>query len=228
MVALFVVLTIVVCIAVDSVIQWKKAKREVASEVPKNWPSPTYAFETLRAPEGLFFDSGHTWVEVSPDGTAHIGPDGFVTSVVGRIDSVELPALGAEVRRGDSLFAISQGDRVAEFKSPVDGVVRAIDERLARHPDEMRLDPYGEGWVCSIKPRNLAANLKRLRIAEDARKWLKDEAQQFKEFFASRPLQNATIGQVLQDGGQLTGGVLELLDDETWRVFNQEFLKPDE
>jgi hypothetical protein len=135
-----------------------------------------------------------------------------------------LPEVGAEVCRGERLFTIRQGDRVAEFKSPVDGIVRAVDEKLARRPDAMKTDPYREGWVCTISPRNLAANLKRLRIAEEAREWLKDEASQFKEFFAARPIQNATIGQVLQDGGQLAGGVLEFLDDETWRLFTEEFL----
>ena len=34
------------------------------------------------------------------------------------------------------------------------------------------------------------------------------------------------LGQVLQDGGQLTGGVLEFADDGTWKQFNEMFLRP--
>jgi hypothetical protein len=83
------------------------------------------------------------------------------------------------------------------------------------------------GWVCSISPKNLAANLKLLRIADEAKAWLKSEVERFQEFFAARPLENTALGQVLQDGGLPTGGVLELMDDETWKLFGEEFLRPD-
>jgi glycine cleavage system H protein len=223
MIALFVILTIVVCIAVDSIVQYRRARREGELE-PKEWAGPVYAFEKVRTPEGLFFDDGHTWVQLAPDGTASIGADGFATSVIGRVDGIDLPKVGAEVRRGDRLFALRQGDRVAEFKAPIDGFVSSIDEELARRPDCVKTAPFTEGWICSLSPKNLAQNLKRLRIAEDARDWMHDEIEQFKHFFAARPLENVTVGQVLQDGGQLTGGVLEFMDDETWRLFNERFL----
>ena len=68
-------------------------------------------------------------------------------------------------------------------------------------------------------------NLKKLRIAEEARDWLQEEAERFQDFFAARPLQQTALGTVMQDGGQPTGGVLEWMDDETWRRFNDEFLR---
>lgn len=224
MIALFVILTIVVCIAMDSIVQYRRAKREGELE-PAKWAGPVYAFEKVHAPEGLFFDAGHTWVQLEPDGTANVGADSFATSVIGRVDSVELPKVGCEVRRGDKLFAIRQGDRIAEFKAPIDGIVSSVDEDLARRPDAIKSAPFTEGCVCSLSPKNLAAGLKRLRIAEDARDWLGGEIEQFKKFFAARPLTNVTVGQVLQDGGQLTGGVLEFMDDETWNEFNERFLR---
>jgi len=47
-------------------------------------------------------------------------------------------------------------------------------------------------------------------------------------FFAARPLENTALGQVLQDGGLPTGGVLELMDDETWKLFGEEFLRSED
>ena len=87
-------------------------------------------------------------------------------------------------------------------------------------------DPYKEGWVCSLMPRNLAKNLKQLRTAEDAKIWLREEARRFQEFFAAGPLENLRLGHVMQDGGDLAGGVLEYSDDETWKKFNEMFLRP--
>jgi glycine cleavage system H protein len=226
MVALFVILTIVVCVMADSVVQWAKAKKEGAQAPDRLVPA--YAFEDVSAPAGVFLDPGHTWLHLTHSGTAHVGVDGFAQKVMGRIDGVELPAVGDEVRRGDKLFAIRQGDRTAVFNAPIDGVVKAVDEALARHPEAINADPYAMGWICSLSPKNLAANLKRLRVAEEAKSWLKSEVERFQEFFAARPLENMALGQVLQDGGQPTGGVLELMDDETWNLFAEQFLRADD
>jgi hypothetical protein len=114
------------------------------------------------------------------------------------------------------------------FNAPIDGVVKAVDQALARHPEAINADPYAMGWICSLSPKNLAANLKRLRVAEEAKSWLKSEVERFQEFFAARPLENMALGQVLQDGGQPTGGVLELMDDETWNLFAEQFLRADD
>lgn len=227
MVALFVILTIVVCVMADSIVQWAKAKKEAGAQAPDRLV-PAYAFEDVSAPAGVFLDPGHTWLHLTHSGTAHVGVDGFAQKVMGRIDGVELPAVGAEVRRGDKLFAIRQGDRTAVFNAPIDGVVKAVDEVLARHPEAINADPYAMGWICSLSPKNLAANLKRLRVAEEAKSWLKSEVERFQEFFAARPLENMALGQVLQDGGQPTGGVLELMDDETWSLFAEQFLRSDD
>jgi len=226
MVALFVILTIVVCVMADSIVQWAKAKKEAGAAPDRLVPA--YAFEDVSAPAGVFLDPGHTWMHLTHSGTAHVGVDGFAQKVMGRIDGVELPAVGDEVRRGDKLFAIRQGDRTAVFNAPIDGVVKAVDEALARHPEAINADPYAMGWICSLSPKNLAANLKRLRIAEEAKSWLKSEVERFQEFFAARPLENMALGQVLQDGGQPTGGVLELMDDETWNLFADQFLRADD
>ena len=227
MVALFVILTIVVCVMADSVVQWAKAKKEAGAEAPGRMV-PAYAFENVTAPAGVFLDPGHTWVHLTHSGTAHLGLDAFVQKVIGRIDGVELPAVGEEVHRGDKLFAIRQGERTAVFNAPIDGVVTTVDETLARHPEAIGADPYAMGWICSISPKNLAANLKRLRIAEEAKSWLAGEVERFQEFFAARPLENTALGQVLQDGGLPTGGVLELMDDETWKLFGEQFLRPND
>ena len=226
MVALFVVLTIVVCVMADSIVQWAKAKKEVGVQPERLVPE--YAFEDVSVPAGVFLDPGHTWMHLTHSGTAHIGVDGFAPRVMGRIDSIALPAVGDEVHRGEKLFAIRQGDRTAVFNAPVDGVVKAVDEALTRNPEAIRSDPYATGWICSLSPKNLAANLKHLRVAEEAKTWLKSEVERFQEFFAARPLEFTALGQVLQDGGQPTGGVLEMMDDETWDLFAEQFLHADD
>lgn len=226
MVVLFVILTILACVAIDGIVQWRKAKKESATRVLADRLVPAAAFANLSAPGNVFLDSGHTWVKVSPSGATDVGLDSFAQRLIGRIDDVVLPPVGKEVRRGDMLFAVRQDKHRAAFASPVDGVVTLVDKELPWHPEMIHTDPYKDGWVCSLKPRNLAKNLKQLRTAEDAKAWLKEEARRFQEFFSARPLDSMQLGHVLQDGGQLTGGVLEFADDGTWEQFNEMFLRP--
>jgi len=229
MVAFFVILTIVAFVAVDSVLQWRAAQKAQPARRPvAQQPgvfSPAFAFQGLSTPGGIFLDSGHTWVGLDASGRAHIGMDDFVQRVIGRIDGVELPEIGRQVRRGEKLFAVRQGERKAEFAAPVDGVVRSVNDSLARHPEAIKADPYAQGWICALSPKNLAGNLKQLSIAEEARTWLDGEVERFQRFFAGRPVESMALGHVLQDGGQLTDGVLELMDDESWHIFTSEFLR---
>jgi glycine cleavage system H protein len=225
MVALFVILTIVVCISADGVIQWRKSKREGLVRVWAKELAPLDAFENMSAPADVFLDAGHTWVKVEPSGAADIGLDSFAEALVGRVDAVVLPEVGKDVARGDVLFALRQGDRRAGFAAPLDGVVTDVDKDVNWNPEMIHENPYKYGRICSLKPRNLAHDLKELRIADEARSWLRQEAEKFQQFLASQPLENMQLGQVLQDGGRMCPGVLEYVDEATWKKFNELFLR---
>ena len=156
-----------------------------------------------------------------------MGIDAFAHYAVGAIDELLLPRVGQEFRRGDDLFTLRQGEREATFRAPIDGVVETVNEALSKDLDRVQGDPYREDWLCSLRPRNLARNLRQMLIAEEAIAWLKTEAKRFQEFIFSRPTENTALGIVLQDGGEITSGVLELMDNETWKEFTREFLHDD-
>lgn len=224
MVALFVILTIVVCISVDGVIQWRKSNMEGLARLWADELVPIDAFEKMSVPADVFLDDGHTWVKLAPSGKAEIGLDSFASTLVGRVDAVVLPEVGKEVSRGDLLFALRQGNRRAGFSAPLDGVVTDVHKDVNWEPDMIHGNPYKFGWICSLKPRHLAQNLKELRIANEARSWLREQAEKFQVFLASQPLESMQLGHVLQDGGRTVPGVLEYVDEETWKQFNELFL----
>jgi glycine cleavage system H protein len=207
-------------------VQLRKAKKERVSRDLADQLVPVATFANLSAPANVFLDGGHTWVEVKPSGEAMIGVDDFAQKLIGRIDQVVLPEVGKEINRGDVLFALKQDNHRAVFASPINGTVTMVDKELPWHPEMIQSDPYEEGWVCSVKPRHLAEDLKRLFTADEARLWLKSETKRFQEFFAAQTIDSLQLGQVLQDGGELAGGVLEFADDGTWKQFNEMFLRP--
>jgi glycine cleavage system H lipoate-binding protein len=226
MVAFFVILTIIGFILVDSIVQWAEARQGRAAGRATLRPElvPALVWETISVPPGLFLDEGHTWIRLEPSGRTLIGMDEFARRVIGRVDAVDLPKVGSVVRRGDPLFAITQNGRRAVFRAPLSGVVSAVNEDFARRPETGQRDPYEEGWICAVKPKDLAAHLRHLFIAEDAQAWLRWEIERLKEFLTWRPIQPA-LGQVLQDGGQWTEGIMEMLDEGSWEEFARMFLR---
>ncbi|MEW5976885.1 MAG: hypothetical protein AB1898_13860 [Acidobacteriota bacterium] len=227
MVVIFVILTIAAFIAVDALVQRSRARARSASvlgAVEVGASVPRAAFANLTVPGGLFLNDNHTWLGLDATGKAKVGLDDFVRRVLGHIEHIELPKPGQEVKQGEELFAVRQGKRKAVFMAPIDGVVTGINTHLLAEPTAVETDPYRSGWVCTLSPRNVATGLRRLAIAEEARAWLNAEVQRFKEFMSSRPVPQPALGQVMQDGGQLAQGVLEFMDDDTWDLFNVEFL----
>lgn len=223
MVAILVALTILVCITIDAYLQWSRA-RKLGFEPASVQKFKPFTSENVALPAGVFVAPGHTWVEVSRNGGTHIGVDDFLTKVVGRVDGIELPVIGREVRQGDPLFSITQGDRKIDFPAPVDGTVNSVNESLRGTPELTKISPYKHGWVCDITPKNLAKNIKQFAIAEEALARIKSEITRFYDFIALRPLENAAGGYVLQDGGVPACGVLEFLDNETWNNFAAQFI----
>jgi glycine cleavage system H protein len=219
-------MTIVVCVSIDAVVQFRKGKKENASRNIADELVPVSALADLPAPANVFLDGGHTWVEIKPSGAATVGVDSFAQKLIGRIDDIVLPEVGKEIDRGDVLFALKQDNHRAAFASPIAGTVIMVDRELPWHPEMIENDPYKTGWICSIKPRSLADNLKHLFAADEAVKWLKSETRRFQEFFAAQTMDHMQLGQVLQDGGELAGGLLEFADDATWKQFNEMFLRP--
>lgn len=224
MVPVLVIATFVAFILAAVLYQWAyRGQRASTGAAAAPGPRVPEAAGSPPLPEGIFIDSGHTWLGLEPAGAVRLGMDGFAGRALGRIDGIDLPRTGTRILRGDPLFTIRQGGRTAAFSSPMDGEVASVNQDLAREPGTAGADPYGRGWICCLKPENLAKNLRQLRVADEAMEWIAGEVRRFQEFIAGRPLA-AAAARALPDGGQPLPGVLETMDEETWNRFLREFL----
>jgi glycine cleavage system H lipoate-binding protein len=224
MVVILVALTIGIFILADVLVLWSRARRRrVESGQHPSVQVP--AIERVDLPRGIFVAPGHTWVSVDGEGRATVGTDDFMNKAIGRIDRITLPQEGRDVREGEELFRVHQGERSFGIPAPVEGTVVEVNRVLNRDTGALKLDPYDEGWICKISPRSLARNLKAMSIAEEAAAWIDSEVVRFRTFITSRPPLDAAAGVVMQDGGQPADGALELMDNETWSLFEEEFLR---
>jgi glycine cleavage system H protein len=218
MVAILVVLFIVISLTVNFFVE-----RSAARNAPPVAALPP-ARREIPLPRGLFLDGGHTWAALEPSGRVRLGLDDLARSALGRADSVEIPRPGTEIRRGQPLFTVVQGQRRATFSSPIDGVLASVNGLLAAHPETLARDPYQKGWVLALLPKNLGASLRNLFVADEAARWLAGERERFEAFVSGRLRLAPQLGAVMPDGGRPVDGVLQHLDDDSWNAFTRDFL----
>jgi glycine cleavage system H lipoate-binding protein len=238
MVPITVVAVILAFLAVDTIIQYIKAWRgeEVygffmpdppgkisEAPVPVARMAATLTDFGIRPPANVFLHEGHTWTAVEESGEARIGIDALVRKAIGRIDALELPEVGQMVRQGQKLFALRQGERVAEFVAPIDGTVTSVNHR-ASSPGHMN----SSDWICQVRPRNLSSELGILKFAEEGVTWIYQELVKFQGLIVAQVPRLRAVGVTIQDGPLALDSLLENLDDDTWRRFGREFLKRSE
>lgn len=233
MVALLVLLTIILLLTADWIVQRREARKTVTAAAPPLGlaaaPEPTRPVVPLdRLPAGVFIGEGHAWVQIHPSGTVRLGADRFAPTLLGGIDALRIRPVGTEIHRGDPIATLRRGSREVTLRSPVDGVVTEINEDIRDRPHRLRDDAFGGGWLCWIRPDRLSDAVKGLRIGEDAVDWTRRELRRLGEFLAAAAVPVPTpVGATLQDGGPPLEGVASALADDRWVELENGFFRPE-
>jgi glycine cleavage system H protein len=135
----------------------------------------------FNVPAGIFVSRNHTWVNVEMNGTARIGIDDFARKIISKIDSVELPQLNKEIKKGEPLLVIKHNSHRIDVASPISGKVTLVNTEHIEHPELIRLIPFELSWMCCIEPSNLAEELHSLKIGVDSINWYKEEVDKYTE-----------------------------------------------
>jgi hypothetical protein len=130
---------------------------------------------------------------------------------------------GAEVGVQDAAVIVHQGTKSVGFAAPFAGVVEAVNPEALSDPGRVSRDPYAAGWLMVLRPQRLAEGMRRLRVGDDAARWMRAEVARLRDFLASEPAADP-VGATMHDGGEPSVGVLEHLDTRGWERFESEFL----
>ncbi|MEA3477315.1 MAG: hypothetical protein U9R60_03985 [Bacteroidota bacterium] len=177
-------------------------------------------------PGGLFFDRSHTWAFMEKSGRVRIGIDNFLQDVCGPVTRVQMKQPGEQIKRGESFLTLIQNGKRLEIKSPLAGVIKEQNEALKEEASLLNSDPYAEGWVLMVEPASWISELKSYFMGSLYSDWLKEEAVRLKVFFTSKLKLDETkeAALVMQDGGEISGGVLEAFGPEVWEEFQEGFI----
>jgi glycine cleavage system H protein len=123
--------------------------------------------------EGLLYTETHEWVKEEGNRIT-IGLTDYAQSQLRDIVYVELPEIGVEFKKGDSLAVVESVKTVADVFSPVTGTVTETNTALKDHPQFVNEDPFGKGWILKMGVAD-RGELEGLLSAEGYRGSIKEE-----------------------------------------------------
>ncbi len=218
MVALLVAVTFLAAIVIDSLVRKGKVVNEAVELTSIVRPAPRYA-------AGYFYSAGHAWLNLQPSGNLQMGLDEMIGRLIGKVDLIQLKSTGEEVRKGEPIAVLYQGEKKIRVFSPVNGIVVRKNEGLEKAPQTLMEDPYRANWFYQIRPRNLSDDLPYLKIAEKTRAWWSQELNRLREFVTGNLPQKALAGVTLADGGTSIDGLVEHFDNKMLEEFETQFLR---
>lgn len=165
--------------------------------------------EWFKLPEKVYYHLGHSWAIPEDNHVVKVGMDDFAQKLVGKIDTIQMPALGSTLHQGDKGWTLKVDSKAIDMLSPVEGKVVAINEELIRSPEKVNQDPYNS-WLMKVETPRFSADKKQLLSGTMAQKWM----EEVRENLMSR--MNYNLGLVYQDGGLLVDGMAKSLDREKW------------
>ena len=83
-----------------------------------------------------------------------MGITDYAQSQLKDIVYVELPEIGSEFKKGESIGVVESVKTVADVFSPVTGKVAGTNLSLKDHPEFINVDPYGKGWIVKMETRD--------------------------------------------------------------------------
>jgi glycine cleavage system H protein len=118
----------------------------------------------MKFPEELLYTETHEWVK-NGGNQVTVGLTDYAQGQLKDIVYVELPELGSDFKRGESIGVVESVKTAADLFSPVTGKVTETNVTLKDNPQFVNGDPYGKGWILKMELRD-KGELKRLLTSE--------------------------------------------------------------
>ncbi len=130
----------------------------------------------------LFYDpKEHFWLKAEGK-RARIGMDPLVQDSMGAFVVVQLDPVGKLMSKGDSFGTVEAEKYVGPFRSPVSGIIVAVNEQVVQNPRLTNAEPYGNGWLIEMELTDFEKEKDGLLTGEEpVRKWFEHEIQRYQE-----------------------------------------------
>jgi len=131
--------------------------------------------ELLATPEQLLYTPKHTWAQITPEGNIRVGVSDYAQRHLKGIAQIHSDSVGKEIDKMEPFGVAETWMFMFDLYAPVSGKIVKVNENLKNDPYLVNQDPYNEGWIAEIKPKNslvLEQELKSLLGAREYNKWV--------------------------------------------------------
>lgn len=103
-----------------------------------------------QVPTELHYTAEHEWVQVEGE-LLRVGITDFAQEQLGDVVYVDLPGPGTEVTEGQPFGEVESTKSVSDLFAPATGAIEVRNDALDERPELVNSDPYGEGWLVTIR-----------------------------------------------------------------------------
>jgi len=104
-------------------------------------------------PDDLLYSESHEWLK-DEGSQATIGLTDYAQSQLKDVVYVDLPEIGSEFKKGESIGVVESVKTVADVFSPITGKVVEANLSLKGSPQLVNEDPYGKGWIVRMEMKD--------------------------------------------------------------------------
>jgi glycine cleavage system H protein len=97
-----------------------------------------------------YFTEDHEWIRVD-GGQATIGITEYAQEQLGDLVFVELPEVGKQLSKGDTVVVVESVKAASDVYAPVDGEITAINDALTDDPALVNSSATDKGWLWKMK-----------------------------------------------------------------------------
>ena len=101
-------------------------------------------------PDDLHYTESHEWIRIEGD-RAVVGITDYAQDALTDVVWVELAEVGAKVGAMEPCASVESVKSVSEIYAPVSGEIVEANEALEDTPEPINQDPYGEGWIFTLR-----------------------------------------------------------------------------
>ena len=108
-------------------------------------------------PKDLKYTKDHEWLRLQDDGTCLIGITDHAQESLGDVTFVELPSAGDSFSAQKTFGVVESVKAASDLYMPLEGDVIEVNETLLDSPEKVNVDPYGDGWMVRLRPKDHGA-----------------------------------------------------------------------
>ena len=120
------------------------------------------------------FSKEHEWLKVEGD-IATIGITKHATEMLGDIVFVDLPDIGASVKKDGTVGVVESTKAASDVYTPISGEVVENNQSIVDDPAKINSDPENAAWFFKLKIKD-KSEIESLMSKEDYEKFAKESA----------------------------------------------------